>query len=139
MSGQRCLFGAPDGPEVRPGQPCPCCGRVVPALGSLDAEPLSHRDGPATERVAAAIAWPGARAGNRRVLEALLAAGDHGATFDELIVSLGMYSAQKRLHDVKRAGWAVGTGRVRDTRTGTPAEVYVLSDHARARLVGGRS
>jgi hypothetical protein len=127
-------------PAPRPGETCPCCGQRVPLeaapalLESLDGRPRSHRDGPQTERLAAAMTWPRAGTGRRRVIEALAAAGDTGRTFDELIVELAMYSAQKRLHDVKRAGWAVGTGRTRDTRTGAPAEVYVLSEAAAVRL-----
>lgn len=119
------LFDPPQPPA--PGEACPTCGMTRPALASLDAMPRSHRDGPATERAAAALAWPRAGKSKHRILIALQAAGDTGRTFAELETELGMFSARQRLHDLKAGGWAVTDGRTRVTPRGAPAEVHVLS------------
>lgn len=96
----------------------------APAIGR------SHAIDPGTSRRAAALNAP--RAGTQRgqCLAAIAAAGEHGATWDELEVTLGMYSAQKRVSELKLTGWIEPSGR-RPTRRGALAEAYVLTAKAR--------
>lgn len=112
-------------------------------LGGLDHAPRSHRDGPDTEKQAAAHAWP--RAGNKRreLLEVIRNAEPAGITSDEAVLAIG-YSGQRRLHDLKAGGWVepdVTTDdagnmipRRRKTRRGAWADVYRLTPAALERL-----
>lgn len=123
---------------------------ALPGLGDLDVP--SHTDGPETEKLAAAAAWPASGNSRRRIVNALYSRGGdavngEGYTADELIVELRMYSAQRRLHDLKRGGWvevahdAEAEGPVRrKTRRGAWADVYVLTPAAleRRRAEGKR-
>jgi hypothetical protein len=111
---------------------CALCGHVP--LQPLDHAPRVHRDGPDTERAAAALAWPRAGNSRHRILRALQQAGDEGRTFAELERELGMFSARQRLNDLKAGGWTLTDGRTRLTPRGAPAEVHVLSLAARERL-----
>lgn len=120
-------------------------GRMAEAL---TAKPRAHTDGPDTAKIAAALAWPTAEGNRRRVLLAVANAGSEGRTADELVTGLRMYSAQRRLHDLKRGGWVRPKRRPgdtrkgepltvtvkRETRHGRPAEVYVLTAAAETRL-----
>lgn len=119
-------------------------------LGRLDGRPRAHHDGPETARIAAALAWPAAETARRKVLEAIAKAGVDGRTSDELVVELRMFSAQRRLHDLKRGGWVrPKMGLALDTKGGVvrtakpvrrltrhkrPADVYVLTAAAEAAL-----
>lgn len=115
---------------------------LVAALTGLDDPPPARSDAPDTSKMAAAAAaaWPTARNSRRRVLEAIASAGDEGRTSDELVVQLSMFSAQRRLHDLKRGGWVVvahgdgGKPRRRKTRHDSWADVYVLSPAAKKKL-----
>lgn len=108
-------------------------------LGSLDTAPPSHSRGPATEKTAAAHAWPRAGTKRRELLGYVYAAGDRGVTSDEATTVIG-YSGQRRLHDLKAGGWVEvltdenGQPVRRNTRRGAPADVYVLTPAARAEL-----
>lgn len=121
-------------------------GDAIEALAAVDdlAVP-SHADGPETERLAAAYAWPRAGSSRWKIIEHLLEVGHAGATSDELVRDLRMYSAQRRLHDLKRGGWVEVdqvvneetdelVDRRRKTRQGAYADVYVLSSAAKARI-----
>lgn len=98
---------------------------------------LWHAVDPSTSREAALDNFP--RAGNQAsmILEAMAAAPERDWTFVELTIELGMYSAQKRLSDLKRGGWVKTNGERRATTTGSLAECYVLSDAAWTVMVGG--
>lgn len=140
--GLRHYLDEPPGPLAAEG----AVSRETP-LGRLDTRPRAHRDGPETGRIAAALAWPGAESSRRKVLDAVRRAGAEGRTSDELVVELRMFSAQRRLHDLKRGGWVrprqegVNEGGKfiirpvrRLTRHKRPADVYVLTAAAEVRL-----
>jgi hypothetical protein len=93
-----------------------------------------HSDDPNTSIAAALFNYPRVGTQRWRVLWEIVAAGSDGRTSDELVVKLSMYSAQRRLHDLKRGGWVTGTGRTRATRRGAQAEVYVASEKLLAYL-----
>ena len=108
------------------------------ALGSLNTLPPSHAGDPGTSRTAAALAWPEAGHKRRLLLEEVARRPD-GMTSDEAVLFLG-YSGQRRLHDLKRAGYVeplldeAGRAVTRDTRRGRPAEVLTVTPLARKRL-----
>lgn len=124
--------------------------RLGRALGRLDTEPATHVHDPATSKAAARAAWPKAGRRRRKVLDALLAAGNEGRTADELDQELDLpnYDAARALNEVKRAGWAEAKRELRDTpggevrrepvrrrtRRGNMADVYVLTPAAVVRL-----
>lgn len=67
-----------------------------------------------------------------RLLEALVEAGQNGATADELsaILDLPYVSASTRCSELVRGGWAVPTTSTRKTRAGGDAEVLLASSKA---------
>ena len=111
-------------------------------LSNLDAQPRSHRHGPATEHAAAQFTWPRAGTGRRALLAELELRVD-GITSDEAVQRCG-YSAQRRLHDLKAGGWVQvaldehGQPRRRKTRRGAFADVYILTPAAIIELVNDR-
>jgi hypothetical protein len=90
----------------------------------------SHSTDPGTSQQAAKLNFP--RSGNqrRRVLEALVARGSRGATFEELVVDTGIESAAKRLTELVQGGWVFQTEATRPTHTGSPATVHLVSEKA---------
>ncbi|NOX55978.1 MAG: hypothetical protein GXP27_16350 [Planctomycetes bacterium] len=95
--------------------------------------PLLERDRPAphnrteTSRVAAARVRPAAGTKRAIVLEAVLAAGDAGATIDEIVQVTGLLTQTVcgRINELKRDGWIQDSGRRRPTRHGSPAIVWI--------------
>lgn len=90
-----------------------------------------HRDGPATERVAAALVSPRSGSQRARVLAVLRGVGDHGATDYEFWADYGIgarpHVPGTRREELVMDGWPiVDSGRRRLTDTGTPAIVWVL-------------
>jgi hypothetical protein len=116
----------------------PDSDRMRRALPEENTRGRAHSDGPETAKVAAAKNAGRAGSQKHRVFLAIAAAGSHGRTFDELRTELNMYSAQKRLHDLKLGEWVEPNGQRRPTATGTPAEVYVLSAKGRAHYEAER-
>lgn len=119
------------------------------ALGALELKPATHRNGPATERMASHAAWPGAKSQRRRALKLLERAGNDGMTGDELDVALeakggGVYDGRRRLSELKGGGWAEVALDVnrepvrRRTRRRQWADVYVLTGAALMRLAEER-
>jgi hypothetical protein len=90
----------------------------------------SHSTDPGTSQQAAKLNFP--RSGNqrRRVLEALVARGSNGATFEELVVDTGIESAAKRLTELVQGGWVFQTESTRPTHTGSPATVHLVTEKA---------
>ena len=90
---------------------------------------------PPTERLAAVLVYP--RSGTKRlaVLEYLVERGDTGATDEEISLGLSMrlYTAAPRRHELVGDGWLEDSGRTRRTTTGTPATVWVLTAAGRAQ------
>jgi hypothetical protein len=135
--------------RVTEGNGVEICYREPGDLGSLNGRPAAHAGDPETSHRAAVAAWPRANTDRHRALELLYAAHPLGMTGDELDVELeakgsAPYSGRRRLSELKGAGWvkvrrAHGPSAVfenvrRRTRTGAEADVYVLTDKARARF-----
>lgn len=108
------------------------------------AAPAAHSNGTETERLAARDAWPRAESQARKVLELVDRRSPpqpdarDGVTSDEAVAEVG-YSAQRRLHDLKRGRWVEpleldGQRVRRRTRRGALADVYVLTAAARREL-----
>lgn len=70
-----------------------------------------------------------AGAGQQRCYEAIRAAGEHGITLDELVVSTGMLiqSASGDLTALKNRGAIKRNNTTRPTRTGREAHVWVAA------------
>lgn len=96
------------------------------------------RDHPDTAKVAAARALPRSGSDRRRVLDHVAAQGSLGATDDELETALGLphQTASARRNGLVADGWLVDSGRKRNTRSGTPAVVWISSEVADARPEG---
>lgn len=107
--------------------------RMRAAVPEQDVRGRAHSEGPDTAKAAAAANAGRSGSQKHRVFLAIGAAGYEGRTFDELRRELDMYSAQKRLHDLKLGEWVAprDDGAKRPTETGALAEVYVLSNKGR--------
>lgn len=123
----------------------------------------AHRLGHATERLAADRAGRRAGAARLEVLDLANRAGDHGITADEVVAELGHKWAPnglpRRVTDLVQTHaleqqmlWPTDAvvnaqvdrngnpaPRTRATRTGSPANVYVITDQGRAALAAGRA
>jgi hypothetical protein len=92
-----------------------------------------------TSQRAALSAWPRAGTARARVLDAVAACGEYGATDDELVwdTDLPANTVRPRRGELVDAGWLVvaldesGQPRTRATTTGHDAQVWVLSVKAR--------
>lgn len=86
---------------------------------------MTYRD---TSRAAYATAHIGEN--EQRVLEFVQTAGNHGATCDEAIATLGLphQSASPAFTALERKGWLARTSRRRATRTGAMAAVYEFTE-----------
>lgn len=82
----------------------------------------------ATSRAAYATATIGEN--ERRVLELVQSAGEHGATCDEAIRLLGLphQSASPAFTSLERKGLLARTSARRTTRTGAAAAVYIFTE-----------
>lgn len=92
-----------------------------------------RRAGLSTSRDAAAANAPRAGTQRARILAALAATGDNGATDFELSISTGIarHVAAKRRGELVDDGFATASGRVRTTDTGSPAVVWVATERGR--------
>lgn len=90
---------------------------------------------PTTEREAAISVYPRTGTARRRVLDHIARSGPHGATDEEVSLTLGMrlYTAAPRRNELLRYGWVEDSGRQRKTTTGTRATVWVLTERGRAQ------
>jgi hypothetical protein len=120
------------------------------AAGLLAGPGRSRRRDPATAKAAASRVAPRAGTQRRRALEAIIRAGAHGATADEVIASMqsggrdvAVNGIARRVADLKEAGaistianpiTADGDPITRPTRHGAEAEVYVATELGRAWL-----
>lgn len=104
------------GTLVRSGDP------ETPAMGGV------RRDSPSTAREAAKDNY--VHSGNQRgeCLKVICWAGDGGLTFDEIRDLTGIYSADRRVSELKQAGFIVNDGRTRTTGRGSEAEVFVATE-----------
>lgn len=89
-----------------------------------------------TSKQAAKRALPRSGTDRRAVFEYVVRCGGVGATDDEIERTLGMshQSASARRNSLAADGWLVNSGRKRNTRTGSPAAVWVLSADGRRAL-----
>lgn len=105
---------------------------------TIDGNRLGHWHGgdPLTSREAARKNYPRSGSQRRRVFDAVVAAGERGATAAELAIATGMKgaasgsSAAKRLSELKQDGWVAATDRTRPTEQGGEAIVYVPAREA---------
>lgn len=114
----------------------------------------THRLGHATERVAADRAGRGAGQSRKEVLELAAAAGSHGITADEVVIALGhrwaVNGLPRRVTDLVQADALEPKTVIEEdppgvvlrlvhrlTRTGSPANVYVITELGRAALANG--
>ena len=85
-----------------------------------------------TYRETSRIAYQATNIGEiaQRVLEFVQSAGQHGATCDEAIATLGLphQSASPAFTALERKGWLARTSRRRATRTGAMAAVYEFTE-----------
>jgi hypothetical protein len=85
-----------------------------------------------TYRETSRIAYQAANIGEiaQRVLEFIQSAGQHGATCDEAMATLGLthQSASPRFTDLEQRGLIVRTQNKRNTRSGNPAAIYVYQE-----------
>ena len=92
-----------------------------------------------TSQRAALSVWPKAGTQRARILDAVAACGEYGATDDELVwdTDLPGNTVRPRRGELVDAGWliaatdAAGHPRVRPTTSGHDAQVWVLSAAAR--------
>lgn len=111
---------------------------VVTAPGAATGDPRDVVDGPArsgdTETAqAAARIMPGSRASKRyRVLEAIVNAGDVGATAEQFVERTGIEyrTLTPRVGELKRGGWAIDSGRTRLGERGARQSVLVATSDA---------
>lgn len=80
-----------------------------------------------TSRKAAIDNYPRSGSQRYRCLVAIARAGATGRTFDELRQELNLYSADRRLSELKDGGWIEANGDERKTQHGSDAVVYVLT------------
>ena len=102
-----------------PSLPSPSADRPVPL----------HAGAHDTERAAAELIRPKAGTARERVLEEIRHAGERGRTDYELAQALEMrqYTAAPRRCELVEMGWVVDSGKRRETDSGSPAIVWVLS------------
>lgn len=96
-------------------------------------EILPYRnDAPETSRLAAEAAAPTARRVRSNVLAAIRAAGELGATNDDVHRATGYppQSVTPRCKELRKAGLVIDSGRKRHTQWGKPAIVWVAAEHA---------
>lgn len=94
-----------------------------------------------TSQRAALSAWPKAGTARARVLDAVAACGEYGATDDELVwdTDLPANTVRPRRGELVEHGWLTaavddaGQPRTRATTTGHDAQVWVLTPLARER------
>lgn len=81
-----------------------------------------------TSRSAAVDHYPRSGILRGKILRALAAAGDAGATSDELVARYGwrLYSVKPRLIELREGGWAFRDGS-RSSPTGSQVDVYRVS------------
>jgi hypothetical protein len=89
---------------------------------------------PSTEREAAIRVYPNSGTARRRVLDHIAAAGDAGATDEEISLALSMrlYTAAPRRNELLNDGWIRDSGRTRQTTTGTRAVVWIMTASGRS-------
>jgi hypothetical protein len=105
---------------------------VTPQQLDIDfTTPPSHRNDPETSRAAARKAAGGAANHRHRILQLLAQRGDYGTTAYEAFLNTGgvRHAAGTRLGELERAGLVAKTERRRDTDTGSPAVVWVLTGY----------
>jgi len=95
-----------------------------------------HAGDPGTSRAAALNNYPRSGTQRARVLSAIAAAGDHGATDYELgqALDLKVWVAGTRRGELMRDGWVHATPTTRPTDSGNAATVWTLTPAARAKL-----
>jgi hypothetical protein len=85
--------------------------------------------GSETSRQAAIDNYPRSNTQRRRVLDAIVAAGEDGHTRDELSITLRLpiNSVLPRVVELKRDGFVVESSKTRTTSTGSRATVLVVA------------
>lgn len=89
-----------------------------------------------TQRLAALEAQPATGTWRRRVLTAIVARGEQGATDEELQDALGLNPSTERPRRVElvEGGWIEDSERRRPTRSGRYAVVWVLTSAGQQRV-----
>lgn len=104
---------------------------VANAEGKLDAPDENALGGftsdSETSRKAALDNYPRSGSQRYRCLVAIAKSGIAGRTFDELRQELDLYSADRRLSELKDGGWIESNGQERKTQHGSDAVVYILT------------
>ena len=94
---------------------------------------LFHKRGSETARKAALDNYP--RSGTQRleVLLAVAAAGEDGATSDEISTqyNIRLYSVKPRMFELRQGKWLMINGTTRPSDTGSAVDVHYLTDKAR--------
>lgn len=110
----------------------------VPVEYRPDANRPAPNSGRGTSAKAAGAIFPRTGTLRRRVLDAVGAAGEHGATDDDLLASTGLppNTLRPRRWELVSGGWVVDSGRKRPTASGQDAVVWVVSRLGRAYLAG---
>jgi hypothetical protein len=95
-----------------------------------------HRDGSQTAREAAKFVYP--RSGTLRhiCLTEIAAAGERGATSDEIAAKYGrnLYSVKPRFIELRENGWIEMNGATRLSDRGCAVDVHVLTERGRREL-----
>ena len=111
---------------------------AVPVGYLPDANRPAPTSGRATSAAAAGVVFPRTGTLRRHVLDAIGAAGERGATDDDLLASTGLApnTLRPRRWELVSGGWVVDSGRKRPTASGSDAVVWVVSRLGRAYLDG---
>ncbi len=124
MTIQPSLFGGP-----------PAMPTVADLRSALTAPVPARRDGPDTSRHAARTLDTCASRLRRDALLFVLSRGQHGATFDEWAQARGHPSSQSgRFTELHAAGLIGTTAHKRNTTSGNPARVFVITQAGREAL-----
>lgn len=104
-----------------------------PTANTIGAFHAGSSGAPDTERLAALAVFPRSGTSRERVLLFIAQRGKTGATDEEISEGLSMrlYTAAPRRHELVEGGWVTDSGIRRPTSTGTDAAVWMLTPRAR--------
>jgi hypothetical protein len=111
-------------------------GRGLVALADPDEPALGkfQREARPTSRAAALALYPRSGSQRRAALEFIAASGARGVTDAEGQAATGIRRFRTRRQELVEGGWVAEKGERRRLATGNMAEVWVLSEAARAEL-----
>jgi hypothetical protein len=87
---------------------------------------------PVTQRLAAIRAYPHTGTGRRRVLD-LIARSEDGLTDQQMqdLLQMDPSTQRPRRGELEEDGWIENSGRIRRTRSGSKAVIWVLTEKGR--------